>query len=341
MNFSENEMQFAVLGPSGAGKTTLLACMSEEFEEVKPGTIFPADPDTFSTLNKAYKSLENEANNSQNREFEKAVKSTENLREYLFHIKGHRAVLPVRFYDFPGGWMNPSSSDNKQVIEIIKNSAVIIVAINTPYLMEFDGMYKDQGCPSDEINWVLNKGFEDDKDKERLILFVPIKCERYLETREDRENLSRCVKNTFSKTLNLTSQPFYRDKLAMAMLPVQTVGNAKFRRFKFGADERVEREIYNKESDGKKFCPKNVDQPLRYMMSFLLTQFAENKKKQSLWRKAWSALFREGDLKEVADYIRNGIISDDDIESGFEIFCGRELIGLPSRRYHVDRPWDV
>ena len=330
MNFSDNEMQFAVLGPSGAGKTTLLACMSEEFEEELPGTIFPADHDTFSTLNREYKSLKSEANSS-NREFERGVKSTENLREYLFNIKGRRAVLPVRFYDFPGGWMNPSRSESKMVIDIIKNSAVLIVAINTPYLIEFDGKYMDQGCPADEIEWVLLKGLEDNEDKERLILFVPIKCERYLETREERENLSRCVKNAFDKTLKLTSQPLYRDKLAMAMLPVQTVGNAKFRRFKFGSDDRVEREIYKKGLEGKSFCPQNVDQPMRYMMSFLLTQFAENKKKRAWWRKMWGTLFREGDLKEVAEYIRKGIKSDNDIESGFEIFCGRDLIGLPSR----------
>ena len=340
MSVSDNEMQFAVLGPSGAGKTTLLACMSEEFEEELPGTIFPADPDTFSTLNRAYKSLKNEAN-SQNREFERGIQSTEDKREYLFNIKGRRAVMPVRFYDFPGGWMRPSSGDNKQVIEIIKNSAVIIVAINTPYLMEFDGKYMDQGCTVDEIEWVLLKGLEDDGDKERLILFVPIKCERYLETRDDREKLCKCVKNAFDKTLKLTSQPLYRDRIAMVMIPVQTVGNAKFRRFTFSSDERVEKEVYKKDlgAKNKGFSPRNVDQPMRYMMSFLLEQFATNKEKQAWWRKAWGALFREGDLKEVAEYIRNGIISDNDIESGFEIFCGRDLIGLPSRRsYHVDRP---
>lgn len=44
------------------------------------------------------------------------------------------------------------------------------------------------------------------------------------------------------------------------------------------------------------------------------------------------ALFREGDLREVAEYIRKDIKSDNDIESGFEIFCGRDLIGLPYRR---------
>ena len=74
----------------------------------------------------------------------------------------------------------------------------------------------------------------------------------------------------------------------------------------------------------------NVDQPMRYMMSFLLEQFARNKKNGSWYDKFLSFIFREGDLKEVAEYIRRDIKSDNDLSAGFEIFCGRDLIGFPS-----------
>lgn len=165
---------------------------------------------------------------------------------------------------------------------------------------------------------------------ERLILFVPIKCEKYLESPEERYRLHKAVKKAFEKTLLLTSNPLYRDRLAMALLPVQTVGGAKFRRFKIAADGRIEREVYRKDLNSK-FSPKNVDQPMRYLMSFLLEQFAQNKKNGSWYDKFLSFIFREGDLKEVAEYIRSDIKSDNDLEAGFEIFCGRNLIGLPSR----------
>ena len=168
---SVNEMKFAILGPSGAGKTTLLACMAEEFEYVSPGTIFPADASTFGTLNKAYKSLVRDANDSSTRQFERSIEGTSMLREFLFHIVGHRAVLPVRFYNFPGGWIIPGNSNNKIVIDIVKNSAVIIIVINTPYLMEFDGKYIDDGCAVDEIEWIIKRSLEGDSS-ERLILFT-------------------------------------------------------------------------------------------------------------------------------------------------------------------------
>ena len=227
--------------------------------------------------------------------------------------------------------MIPGDSNNKIVVDIVKSSAVIVVAINTPYLMEFDGKYIDDGCAVDEIEWVIKRSLEGDAS-EHLILFVPIKCERYLRTQEDRDRLHKSVKNAFKNTLMLTSNPLYRDRLAMAMLPVQTVGNAEFRRFKLTSDGRVEREVYRKPDPNSKFSPKNADQPMRYLMSFLLEQFAQKKANGSWYEKFLSFIFREGDLKEVAEYIRSGIKSDNDLEAGFEIFCGRELIGLPVHR---------
>ena len=62
----------------------------------------------------------------------------------------------------------------------------------------------------------------------------------------------------------------------MALLPVQTVGNAKFMRFKIATDGRVEREVYRKTDPYSHFSPK--------FLSFI---------------------FREGDLREVAEYIRS------------------------------------
>lgn len=328
-----DEMQFAILGPSGAGKTTMLACMSEEFEEELPGAIFPAEADTFNVLNNAYNALRRAANDSSKREFENGISGTEDMRKFLFHIKGRRAVMPVSFYDFPGGWMLPNSPNNNKIIDITVNSAVIIVAINTPYLMEMDGRYAAQGCSVEGIERIIDEALRRDIDKDRLILFVPIKCEKWMDTKEERNNMSRVIREAFAKTLSLVSNSNFAGKLAMALLPVQTVGNAKFKRFRINSEEQVEREFYRKESLDTKFSPLNVEQPIRYMMSFLLAQFAENRKKRSLWEKFFRTLFMSnGDLKEIAEYIRANIKTDRDPEAGIEIFCGRELIGIPSNR---------
>ena len=140
------ELIFTALGPSGAGKTTLLSCMHKKFEEILPGSFYPADSKTFSTLTKAYKKLESEADKT-NLEFAVDLAGTSDLREYAFNLRGKGANIPVRFYDFPGGWMDPYDEsqleNHKKVIDIVQRSQVIFAAINTPYIMEFNGRYKD------------------------------------------------------------------------------------------------------------------------------------------------------------------------------------------------------
>ena len=160
-------------------------------------------------------------------------------------------------------------------------------------------------------------------------------------TPQERERLRNCIKEHFSQTLRLAENPQYKSpegevRLAMALLPVQTVGNARFRRFEFTDDGRIRREVYAKNRD-KGFSPENVDQPLRYVMSFLLAQYAKAKERSffrklfgQMWSKLLDFVFSSGDLKEVAEYIRKDIKMEQDEETGIAIFCGRDLMGLPS-----------
>ena len=325
---ADNEMKFAILGPSGSGKTTLLACMAQEFAKQKPGMIIPSG-ETMASLLKAYRALKDEADNPRKLSFERPIEPSRNQRDYAFTINGKRASMPVKFYDFPGEWMNPGSADKERVINIVKDATVIIIAVNTPYLMDdsIDTIDKDNGCAIEEIAWAVESGLAEDKSgRERLILFVPIKCERYLETPAKRTELVHAVKGAFQRVRNLASDPRY--KLAMAILPVQTVGSVKFWHFKRGSDGRIAGEVYRKEKSSDKFNPVNVDQPLRYVMSFLIEQSARDEKRASWWRRLFHRVTFKGDLMEVAEYIRSGIKSNNDLEAGFDIFCGKYLIGF-------------
>ena len=75
-----------MLGSSGAGKTTLLACMNKQLEQLNPGTFFPKDQRSFSTLNRAYNAIKDEANDRTHYEFGVGVVGAASLRavrEYL------------------------------------------------------------------------------------------------------------------------------------------------------------------------------------------------------------------------------------------------------------------
>ena len=314
---ANNELWFTALGPSGAGKTTMLACMYRKFEEILSGSII-ADTGTFNTLQASYEKLQAEAN-SKDFEFGIGIENTENLREYAFTIKGSNANIPVRFFDFPGGWMNAAKSQPEnynRVIDIMKRSRVIIVAVSTPYLMEAAERYKKE-AHVDDIEQVIKQSFLE-ADGSKLILIVPIKCEKYTRNDRDRAKLFSRLEDAFASTLNLMNNPSYKDRLAIAAIPIHTVGNATFSRFEKQEDGRLPREIYIK-NRSMGFKPKDADQPLRYAMSFLLNEFARNYNTSSL-----GSIFTRINIRELGDFIRNGMKTEE--SDGIKIYCGRELI---------------
>ena len=279
---ANKELYFTVLGPSGAGKTTMLACMYNEFEDLRSGMLVP-DAQTSRIMQIAYSRLKNSANSSSS-EFETAIEGTEDMREYRFDIKGKTETLPIRFYDFPGGWMDSSKKEYAQVQEIVRKSAAILVAINTPYVMEEDGLYAEEGISGATIQNLIANSYstEDSKDKtisrNKLILLVPIKCEKYTRTIEDTRRMCAKLKEKgiFKRTVGLMNNPTYADNTAMAILPIHTVGNAEFERFKKDRDGKIVGEVYKK-IQSKPFSPTDTEQPIRFVMSFLLNEIARIK----------------------------------------------------------------
>ena len=305
---SSNELYFTVLGASGAGKTTLLACMNKFFSEVFAGVFSPGDQKTFEVLSDTYKLLESEANTTE-LEFGSPIKNTEEIREYFFNIAGRNDKIPVHFYDFPGGWLN-SADDNanfKRVSDIVNKSGVILVVVNAPYLMEYKGQFIER-AKINEIQKLLADGLQN-LNEDKLILIVPLKCEAYMKNADDLYNK---IKEVFSDTIQLAEN---NDRAALAVLPVRTVGNAKFSRFDFEKDEIIS-EIFKKQANSK-FAPENIDQPLRFAMSFFLNHFELPQ-----------------DLSKLRDDIQKGLkIEQSQILSGSSLITGE---GITNRIKLVD-----
>ena len=279
---NNKELYFTVLGPSGAGKTTMLACMYNEFEDLRSGMLVP-DAQTSRIMQIAYSRLKTSANSSSS-EFETAIEGTEDMREYRFDIKGRTETLPIRFYDFPGGWMDSSKKEYAKVEEIVRKSAAILVAVNTPYVVEEDGLYAEDGINGSTIQNLIANSYitEDSKNntisRNKLILLVPIKCEKYTKTIEDTRRMCAKLKEKgiFKRTVGLMNNPVYADNTAMAILPIHTVGNAEFEKFKKDRDGKIVGEVYKK-VQGKTFSPMDTEQPIRFVMSFLLNEIARIK----------------------------------------------------------------
>ena len=111
--------------------------------------------------------------------------------------------------------------------------------------------------------------------------------------------------------------------MALAILPIHTIGNVEFSRFKEKEGERPE-EVYLRKNVRSKFKPRDTDQPLRYAISFLMNQYAQER--SGYWHKVLNKLFGRDNMKRIATIIRQGI--HEDASKGFEIIHGRALIGL-------------
>ena len=313
-----NELSFTVMGPYACGKTTLLACMNECFGAMMPGNFEAGDPETFRQLSEAYKQLEHDAqDNGESLFFSGGVRGTDTDHHYRFNVKAGRSRIPLKFTDFPGEWLDPHDPDNAakyaEVERIARASSVIVAVIDAPYLMHRGGMYSSEACIP-EIEHVIENSLTDDG---KLILLVPVKCERYLENDRDAESLRDTVRKHFARTIALAgASSSYYGKAAVCILPVKTMGNVMFARFeeKDGRTLQVYRRII-----GRRFKPEHTDQPLRYAMSFLLEQYRQKKSASLLGR-----MFMSSEVENVITSLREGIRTD---IPGCEVF-GREVLGL-------------
>ena len=319
---STNELSFTVLGPYACGKTTLLACMNECLAGLMPGNFEAGDSQTFRLLTEAYSKLEHDAqDNGESLFFTGGIEGTDTDHSYNFNVNAGHTRIPLKFTDFPGEWLDPHDTDNAEkyaeVERIAKSSSVIMAVIDSPYLMHHGGRYSAE-ARIPEIEHVIENSLTND---EKLILIVPVKCERYLENDHDAELLRDTVKSHFSHTIKLADySSSYYGKVAVSILPVKTMGNVMFARFeeKGGRITQVYRKII-----GRQFKPEYVDQPIRYAMSFLLEQYRRRKSASILGR-----LFMSSEVEKLIDTLREGIRTD---ISGSEII-GREVIGIEEGR---------
>ena len=272
-------------------------------------------------LVESYKHLEDEANNSDHLDFGIAVTNTENFREYSFSLNSRGGKIPVRFSDFPGGWLNAPESDKERensakLDETVGRSEVIFVAVSAPYLMEYDGKFS-ASAKIDEIQTRLRQAIQN-SDNDRLILIVPMKCEKYM--KEFGKLLGR-IKDAFSETIELAG--INNKRVALAVIPISTIGNAKFSRFDFEG-EKIAREFFSKQANSK-FNPENTDQPLRFAMSFFLNHFS-----------------LPDDLKKIADDIQTGIKWDcAEILSGEGLITGEAITQRRSLDGTDENPDDI
>ena len=247
-------LRVMMIGGRRAGKTSALAAMQDCFDRMFQDTalsISPADSTTLDVIEAKRQELENYlAKASRNENFTPDNTPTQGDDTYSFYVKlrGKPDTVRLDFYDFNGEWLLPGSSHYEDVREQVHQSDVLMIIIDTPYLMEDDGTYNDVRNRCFRITQTIKNDLDVAAEVlPKMVLFVPLKCEKYY----DDGKMGEVYKRIVSQHCYGTLIDHLKGYCEMAIVPIQTIGTAAF--FGFDWDPDTGDVMMAKEKDGKEF----------------------------------------------------------------------------------------
>lgn len=159
-----------------------------------------------------------------------------------FEIPGTSNNMTIEFKDANGEFYESRASydthggapiNKEQIIDAVKEADVYVIAIDTPYLME--AVNPGNELCDESINMAYNHvddihsylTYIDDKDgaDAKLVLFVPIKCEKWVH-RGEADKVTQRIKDVYKTVFKALDG--YKN-LQVDIIPVETVGAIEFK----------------------------------------------------------------------------------------------------------------
>jgi len=303
-------MRVVILGAQYCGKTTMLARMHRAFNDIcrhmgKVDVRSVATHDSLINLHAAesefYALSEGK---SLQKEFilPNSIAKARIIETYGFELFSQgKEHIAIEFVEIPE--IN-YEKDWIFVVNVIRNAQAIIVAVDTPCLCEGSGHYSQQNNSTDAITHIItaaicNNNSNIDDFSHKLILFVPLKCEKEIISDNGEVNIKgmemvcRNVKEHYCELISRMRNDGLRDRITMAILPISTIKEIEWCRFAKNEDKAVEGQPYSYfrlrpnliekvlyEGPGHEFC----EQPLIYILIHAL-EYAKwwHKEKYKRW----------------------------------------------------------
>lgn len=312
-----------MLGPRRAGKSSVLSAMlrSLKLQEEKTGFRLEADQDTLKVMQRRLTDLEKlfvlhanrpdepfstilgQEDGEQYSEFtDEAIQYSFDFHALNKHNRLNRKVgHKVVFTDIPGERMlSELKAEGNGVVDRFIKSNAVIVAVDAPALME-GRIRPDEGVgefhtfaniPDTIYNVVsvsdatMRSNLKpDQKIVPKLVMFVPLKCEKYYHAGE-MELLRERVRNGYKSTFDFLAS---RDEYTVAITPILTLGDIVFDHYeteintrgrevvkRFSAQDprgiaRMPNALYRMRAPGcNDIAPLFCEQPLLYLEGYIL-----------------------------------------------------------------------
>lgn len=269
-------LSICMMGPRSVGKTTVLTSIfAESQDKIGEGSniYLRSGDDTTAQLNDYYLMLVDavEKKNAAN------LPASNVQSKFLFELglRGNsNASVRLSIQDFPGEYLNGRKEERQYVYDFMSGATVILIAIDTPYLMEDKGKYNEQKNQVSIVTHYLKDNISAVKDK--LVLFVPLKCERYAHDKRI-EGVTSKVEATYGELIEF----FKKNNIASVITPIQTLGGMEFDHMEdntsgLGGIKKIA--VYRPWATKPQYRPLYCPQPLYYLLTYVSNHYEWLKK---------------------------------------------------------------
>lgn len=258
-----------MMGPRAVGKTSVMTSIFSDSRENIAGTELYFQPIIECEVKLTNKRLELQ-NVITTAKDPNAGGTTASNKEEKFEfelgLKGQKKSFGIELRDFPGEYIKDHPNE---VNKFIDESLVIIVAIDTPYLMEENGQYNEE---KNEVSRVTNFFKNHSKElKDKLVLMVPLKCERYFHDKRIDE-VTSAVGRAYSELIDFCKA----HNIACVISPIQTMGDVEFDCMVDNDNPMISLTKLSRfrfASDKPKYRPLFCIQPLYYLLTYTANYF--------------------------------------------------------------------
>ncbi|NEX17931.1 MAG: hypothetical protein C1943_15255 [Halochromatium sp.] len=310
-----------MLGARGVGKTTLLASVYNEFDSTVKDlglTLCPSS-DTSAILQQRLAELKR-----QTEVFSATggIDGTNSPKDFEFGLGlvGKDAELKLVFKDFPGGFIKDHP---EQVKSFIDQADVVLLAIDTPAMMEAKGAWHEKiNSPqmiADLFKHVLRNLEKTTKTK--LVIMAPVKCESYVQRDVDANKLLLTLKENYLPLLNLLNADEFLGKISVVVTPVQTLGSVRFTRIEESGPGEP-RFFFRKISPQALYQPRDVDEILKYALTFIIKKYLDD---MGFFKRIFNQMFN---LSKPFENAVNKMVRNRKESNGFEILQGKDLLNF-------------
>lgn len=269
-----HELKVTMLGSTGVGKTSLLTAMYEQFATNigKTDLQLTLDDESSAILQERLIELKSLLDDFEARGGVQATAGEPtDLRSFIFGLgrRGKPPSLQLRFRDYPGGYhLAKATSDKRQFIkDLLDECVAVLIAIDAPALMELRGKWNELINRPQQITDIFRTAYQD-IESPRLVIFAPVRCEKYMQTERSSLKLVQRIKEEYQGLFDLFGSGTLLSNVVAVITPVQTVGSVVFSRIE--TKDGMPHFRFRKISHDARYSPKDSEQPLRYLLRFLL-----------------------------------------------------------------------